>query len=147
MAPVALPYEGRAYIADTSAWVRTSHPDVKDEWAEALRARQIATCPIVKMELLYSAQSGADYDQLDEMLAVLRDVPITRSVTNAALAALRQLAHVQPRYQRSVRFPDLLTAATAQDAGIGVLHYDRHFDELSNVLRFESRWIGPSGTL
>jgi hypothetical protein len=144
-APAA--YDGRIYIADNSAWSRAADPTVKEEWAAALRNRQISTCPIVKLEMLYSARDGDDYDRLDAILGALRDVPITRSVTNAALAALRKLAHVQPLYQRSVKFPDLLIAAAAQDAALGVLHYDHHFDQLAQVLDFESRWIAPAGTL
>ena len=44
-------------------------------WAAALRNGQIVTTPIVKLELLYFARDGTDYDRLDEMLAALRDVP------------------------------------------------------------------------
>ncbi len=143
--PVA--YDGRVYIADNSAWSNAAHPAVKEEWVAALRNGQIVTCPIVKLELLYSARDGSDYDRLDVILAALRDVPITRSGTNAALAALRRLAHVQPLYQRSIKFPDLLIAAAAQDGAVGVLHYDRHFDRLAEVLAFESRWIAPAGSL
>ena len=140
-------YDGRVFIADSSAWSNAGHPAVRDEWTLALRSGQIATCPIIKLELLYSARDGGDYDRLDEILAVLRDVPLTRSVTNAALAALRRLAHVEPRYQRSVKFPDLLIAAAAQDTAIGVLHYDHHYDRLAEVLEFESRWIAAAGSL
>lgn len=143
----AAAYDGRVYIADSSAWSNASHPAVKEEWAAALRSRQIAICPIVKLELLYSARDGGDYDRLDSALGPLRDVPITRSVTNAALAALRRLAHVQPVYQRTVKLADLLIAAAAQDGAVGVLHYDRHFDLLAEVLEFESRWVAPSGSL
>jgi len=140
-------YDGRVYIADTSAWSHAAHHAVQAEWAAALRNRQIATSPLVKLELLFSARDRAGYDRLDAMLGVLRDVPITRSVTNAALAALRGLAQVQPLYQRSVKIPDLLIAAAAQGAVVGVLHYDAHFDRLAEVLEFESRWIAPPGSL
>jgi hypothetical protein len=46
-----------------------------------------------------------------------------------------------------VRSRDLLVAAAAQDAGLGVLHYDAGFDVLATVLDFESRWIAPAGSL
>jgi predicted nucleic acid-binding protein len=46
-----------------------------------------------------------------------------------------------------VKFPDLLIAAAAQDAALGVLHYDAHFDRLATVLSFESRWLAPPGSL
>jgi len=132
--PTAPAYDGRTYIADASGWAKASHPKVRGDWAAALRQRQIATCPIVKLELLFSARDGDEYDRLDAMLSVLRDVPITRSTTNAALAAMRTLAHRQPLFQRSVKLPDLLIAAAAVDAVVGVLHYDHHFDRLAEVL-------------
>jgi hypothetical protein len=41
----------------------------------------------------------------------------------------------------------VLIAAAAQDAGIGVLHYDHHYDRLAEVLHFPSVWIAPPGGL
>ncbi len=82
-------YDGRGYLADTPAWARAGHPSVVREWTAALLNRQIATCPIVRLELLFSARSGGAYDELDRDLGALRDIPIDRSVTNAALAAFR----------------------------------------------------------
>ena len=147
MAPTPRPYDGRAYIADSSAWARAHHASVRDEWAAALRTGQIASGPIVKLEILYSARNGAHLDQLAEDLAQLRDIPITRSVTNAALAAFRELAHIGPLHHRTISLPDLLISASAQDAALGVLHYDEDFDVLAGVLGFESRWIAPRGSL
>lgn len=143
----APPFGGRPYLADSSAWAHAHHGHVRDEWSAALRVGQIATGPIVKLELLYSARDGAHFDQLRADLAQLRDVPVTRSVANAALAAFRDLAHAGPLYHRSVSLPDLLIAASAQDAALGVLHYDEDFDALAGVLGFESRWIAPRGSL
>jgi len=140
-------YDGRVYLADTSAWSRATHPTLSGDWSEALAARQIATCPIVRLELLYQARNGAEYDRHDDLLGSLRDIPLTRSMTNAALAAFRKLAHASPLGQRSIKLPDVLIAAAAQDASVGVLHYDAHFDRLAEVLDFESRWIAPAGSL
>jgi predicted nucleic acid-binding protein len=141
------PFGGAALIADKSAWAHAAHPRVNRRFTAALRNGQIATSPIVKLELLYSSRDGATFDELAADLAQLRDVPITRSVTNAAKHALRALAHRRPPQHRSVSLPDLLIAAAAQDAAVGVLHYDEHFDTLATVLDFESRWIAPRGSL
>jgi predicted nucleic acid-binding protein len=141
------PYDGGTFIADTSAWAHAHQAAVRDEWTEALRRRQIATCAIVNLELLFLTRDGESFDALAADLAQLRDVPITRSVTNAALQGFRDLAHVHPLYHRSVKLPELLIGAAAQDAGTGVLHYDEHFDRLAAVLSFESRWITPAGSL
>ena len=141
------PYGGSVLIADTSAWMRAARPVVAHDWDRALVSGQIATCAVTVVEILYSARDGDDYDRKQEGLAELRDVPITRSVTNAALAAYRELAHRAPLHHRSVSIPDLLIAAAAADAGIGVLHYDADYDVLAEVLQFESRWIAPRGSL
>lgn len=134
------------FIADKSAWTRSEHPSVEAEWSRALAGGQIATCPVVMMELLYSAQDAETFDTLEEGLRELRDIPITRSVTQAAITAMRELSHARPLYHR-VPLVDALVAAAAQDAGVGVLHYDRHYDRLDEVMRFESRWIAPQGSL
>jgi predicted nucleic acid-binding protein len=141
------PFGGGTFIADTSAWAHARKPRVRSPFAAALRGGQIATCPIVNLELLYSATSAAAYDELAGTLAQLRDIPVTRSVTNAALRAQRELAHARPRFQRSMTLPDLLIAAAAADVAVGVLHYDDDYDTLATVLQFESRWIAPRGSL
>jgi predicted nucleic acid-binding protein len=141
------PFGGSTLIADKSAWAHAAHPRVNRLFTAALRNGQIATSPIVKLELLYSARDGESFDQLGADLAQLRDVPITRSVTNAAERALRALARRRPPEHRSVPLPDLLIAAAAQDAAVGVLHYDEDFDTLATVLDFESRWIARRGSL
>jgi predicted nucleic acid-binding protein len=147
MARPRAPFGGQTLIADKSAWSRADHPSVRSQWSAALRNGQIATCPIVNLELLYSARDADALDSWATDLAQVRDVPITRSVTNAALRAQRDLAHLRPLLHRSVTLPDLLIAAAAQDAAIGVLHYDEDYDTLASVLDFESRWIAPRGSL
>jgi predicted nucleic acid-binding protein len=120
---------------------------VREEWSAALAAGQIATCPLVELEVLFSARDGAEFDRLATDIAQLRNIPVTRSVTNAARQAFRELSHTGPGRHRATTIPDLLIAGCAQDAAIGVLHYDRHFDTLASVLDFESRWIAPPGSL
>ena len=141
------PYDGETVIADKSAWAHAGNPRVNEPFAEALRNGQIATSPVVRLELLYSARDGESFDRLAGDLAELRDIPVTRSVTNAAERALRSLAHERPAQHRSVSLPDVLIAAAAEDAAVGVLHYDEDFDTLATVLDFESRWIAPRGSL
>ena len=135
------------YIADTSAWAHARAASVRREWSAALRNGQIATCPVIALELLVSARDREEFDEIAGDLAQLRDVPVTRSVTNVAQQAFRELAHVRPLHHRSVKIPDLLIAACASGAAVGVLHYDEDFDRLANVLPFDSRWIAPRGSL
>lgn len=139
-------FGGGIFIADKSVWARAGQPRLRAEWAMALRARQIATCSIVRLELLYSARDAQELASLERDLTALRDVPVTPSVQREAVRAMRELADRSPLYHR-VPLPDVLIAATAQDVGVGVLHVDRHFDRLAEVLAFESRWAVDPGEL
>ena len=115
-------------------------------WEQALRADQIATCAIGRLELLYSARGAEEFASWEADLAALRDIPITRSELAAAIGAMRDLVDHGERHHR-LPLPDVILAATAANAGVGVLHYDRHFDRLAEVLNFRSQWVVPRGTL
>jgi predicted nucleic acid-binding protein len=140
------PFAGRVLIADTSAWARASHPLVREQWAAALRSRQIATCSIVTLELLYSARDERELATLEAEQALLRDVPVAISAQRAAVGALRDLA-THGAGQHRVPIADALIAAAAQEASVDVLHYDRHYDRLAQALSFASVWIAPPGDL
>jgi predicted nucleic acid-binding protein len=134
------------YLADTSAWHRSTADRVREAWLAALARDAIATCSVVRLELLYSARDESELDRLARALAALRDVPVTVSVQRAAEAAVRELGRGGPGQHR-VPVADVLIAAAAQEAALGVLHYDRHYDRLADVLSFESRWLAPAGSL
>jgi predicted nucleic acid-binding protein len=140
------PFGGSVLIADTSAWVRASHPLVREQWAGALRGGRVATCSIVTLELLFSARDARGLAELEAEQALLRDVPVSISAQRAAIGAVRDLAAEGPGQHR-VPIADALVAAAAQEAGVDVLHYDRHYDRLAKVLSFSSVWIAPAGTL
>jgi predicted nucleic acid-binding protein len=99
---------------------------------------------VVKLELLYSTRDVAEFAQLERRLDDMREAPLARSAARTAVAAMRELAAVGPLHHR-VPITDALIAAAAAERGIGVLHYDEHFDRLASVLGFESRWIVERG--
>jgi predicted nucleic acid-binding protein len=135
---VSGPFGDGQFIADTSAHHRAGDERVRDQWIAAYERGLLLTCLVVRFELLYSARGVDEFDDIDSNLADLRDVPITVSVQRAALAAMRELAE---RGQHRVKLSDLLIAAAAQDAGVGVLHCDGDFDLLATTLTFDSRWL------
>lgn len=134
-----------AYAASGTARALASSP-VRDEWAQALRNGQIATCSITVLELRYSARNRAEFDELEAELGALQNVPVTEDTLQIVTDAMRALADRSAGYHR-VPIPDYIVAACAQEAGIGVLHYDHVFDRLQEVLNFESRWAADPGTL
>jgi predicted nucleic acid-binding protein len=139
-------FGGGVFIADKSVWARSEREPIRDVFSDALANAQIATCALNMIELLYSTRSRAEFEQLEEELSALRYIQTTDSICRAALGALRDLAAHSDGYHR-VPPPDLLIAATAQEAAVGVLHYDRDYDRLAQVLAFESRWASPPGSL
>jgi predicted nucleic acid-binding protein len=90
-------------------------------------------------------RAAPEFDDIREEIEALRTVELSRSTTTAGLNALRAL--VDRGQHRRVSFRDVLIAASAESRGLGVLHYDQHFDLLAEVLHCESRWIAPRGSL
>ncbi len=54
-----------------------------------------------------------------------------------------------PGISHRVKPVDLLIAATAAAAGLGVLHYDRDYDTIAEhtSLSFASVWVAPRGSI
>ena len=140
------PFGGELLLADTSAVNRAEHPRVQHEVADAFNARQLVTCTVVTLEILYSARDARELEDREATQVRLRWIPVTDSVHRAAIGAMRDLARRGAGRHR-VPLPDVLIAATAQEAGVGVLHYDHHFDRLAEVLHFSSVWLAPAGSL
>lgn len=135
------------WIADTSAWARAAHPAVAENWKAAATAGNLIGCPIVTLELIFDAPDRERVEVVAGALAGLRQAPITRTVTDSAISALRELAARGAAGAHRVRVPDALIAAAAAERGFAVLHYDHHFDRLATVLGFSSQWIAASGSI
>ena len=133
-------------VVDTSAWARAYHPEVRERWKEALLGRRLRISPLVRFEILLSAREGQSFDPLAERLSALQAAPLNASVIRAAEHAMRALAHRSAGAQR-LPVVDYLVAAAAQELGAAVIHYDRDYDTLADLLEFESIWLAPAGTL
>ena len=120
-------------MVDTSAWVRQRDPAIRERWVATLQAGLIASCPVVALELLAAARNEDEYTALAQALDALPQAPVTASACRAALGASREL-----HGSRRLPAADYLIAAAAAERGFGVLHQDRHFDTLAQVLGFPS---------
>jgi predicted nucleic acid-binding protein len=140
-------WAGGPWVADTSAWARARAPGIAQRWIAAARAGELVACPIITLELLHDARNREEVDRVSAALAALRQAPVTRSVADAAIGAVRDLAHAGPDGNHRVPTADALVAAAAAERGFGVLHYDRDFDRLAQVLSFTSQWIAPAGSV
>jgi predicted nucleic acid-binding protein len=133
-------------LIDTSAFARARHPDVRGAWQEAVREDRLRLAPPARMEILFTARDGAAFDALAAQLSALRPAPLTSAVLRAAEDGMRTLAHRSAGSQRRPVI-DYLIAAAAQEMGAAVIHYDRDYDTLAEVMEFESVWLAPAGTL
>ena len=137
-----------SFLADTSAWTnRTKDPDLA-RWFDALvEDDEIATCDMVRMELLHSARDHQEFVEMREDLSYLENVPVDESVWTRAIDVFGKLAAKGPLHHRQVKLPDLVIAAAAEGAGFEVLHYDRDFDVIASVTAQPVRAVAPLGSL
>jgi len=148
-APARRPH-GLTELADTSAWVwsrRAEYPELRGGFDTALVDGELATCDMVRLELLYSARNPQDFADIREELAALPDCPIGQEQWDRALWVYEQLAAAGGAHQRSVKHADLLIAAAAEAAGVTVLHYDEEYDRIAEITRQPVRWLAPKGSL
>ncbi|HEX6203258.1 MAG TPA: PIN domain nuclease [Thermoanaerobaculia bacterium] len=135
------------HLADTSAWHRATHPAVATAWQQKLAADSLATCTIVRLEILYSARSADDHARLASELLALHQLPCGAEQHERALDDQHRLARRGGLHHRSVKIPDLVVAATAEAAGVVLWHYDDDYDRIAEITGQPAEWIAPRGSL
>ena len=108
---------------------------------------EIATCGLVALELLRSARDATEFATLREGLDSLPVLPTGEAVWTRATDVCEALAQRGPLHHRQVPVPDLLIAATAEIAGVELLHYDRHFELIAEITCQPVRAVAPLGSL
>jgi predicted nucleic acid-binding protein len=117
---------GKLLLADKSALERAT--------PETFALGEICLCAVVRLEMLYSARSASEYEQIESDLDEFRELRIDTETIATAIGAQRELARVG---RHRLPIPDLLIGACAQQHQAAVLHYDRHYETLAEVLAFE----------
>jgi predicted nucleic acid-binding protein len=70
---------------------------------------------------------------------------VTTDAMDRALAVHRELA--RKSQHRSFSLPDLIIAATAEQHGATVLHYDADYDRIAEITGQPTEWVVERGTL
>jgi hypothetical protein len=121
------------WLIDKSALVRlTASPDAA-EWAGRVELGLVRIATLTRLEVGYSARSGP------ELRAGLRQPPmssmpveyLTPAIEDRAVEILALLA--DRGQHRAPSIPDLIIAATAELAGLTVLHLDKDFEVIAAV--------------
>lgn len=117
-----------------------------DRIAALIGGGLVLACTPFMAEAGYSAQNAVEYEQLMREFSAMPRVAIDFAVEERAMAAQAELARAG---HHRVPPTDLLIAAIADREGIGVLHYDKDYDIISEKtgLAFESVWLAERGSL
>jgi predicted nucleic acid-binding protein len=132
------------YLADKSVWARLTKPAVRATVAPRVDRGLVGTCPIIDLELLYSARTGSEHDHFRAQRTAFEYFPMTDGIAQRAVEVQGLLA--QRAQHRSVSIPDLLIAATAERYALTVLHYDGDYDRIAAVTGQATEWVVPPGT-
>ncbi|HXB47768.1 MAG TPA: PIN domain nuclease [Streptosporangiaceae bacterium] len=132
------------YLADKSVWARLTKPAVRATVAPRVDRGLVGTCPIIDLEILYSARTGSEHDHFRAQRTAFEYFPMTDEIAQRAVEVQGLLA--QRAQHRSVSIPDLLIAATAERYALTVLHYDGDYDRIATVTGQATEWVVPPGT-
>ena len=137
---------GPIYLADTSVYVlRTRHLEVRRRFDGLLSAGRLAACHMTALEFLNNAPSPGAYETLWGAVRAQRWLDVTAQAMDRALEVHRRLAATSQH--RHFRLPDLIIAATAEEYGATLLHYDADYDRIAQITQQPTEWVAAKGTL
>lgn len=121
------------WLIDRSALVRMTTAADAAIWAERIGRGLVRVSTVTRLEIGYSARTG------EELRAGMRQPPLasmpieylTPAIEDRAVEVQTLLA--DRGQHRAAAVPDLLIAATAELAGLVVLHLDKDFDLIAEI--------------
>ena len=125
--------EATSWLIDKSALVRLGRSAEVDLWASRIERGLVRITTVTLLEVGYSARDAHD------LRAGLKEPPVgsmpveyaTPAAEDRAVEVLTVLC--DSGQHRAPSIPDLLIAATAESAGLVVLHDDTDFDLIAEV--------------
>jgi predicted nucleic acid-binding protein len=129
------------WLIDKSALVRLGTSPDGAGWASRIERGLVRITTVTRLEIGCSARSGAD------LRTGLRQPPVsampveylTPAIEDRAVEVLTALADRGEHRAPSV--PDMIIAATAELAGLTVLHCDKDFDLIASVTGQPAEWL------
>lgn len=129
-------------LADTSAWMQARrNTRARDLLLAAIARGDVCWCWPVRYELMVDARGAEGIAAVERTLEGLREIPVDRSVQRTVLATMRELAAAGSHGAHRYPLTDLAVAASAQQAAIGILHFDQHLERLGDHLEVEAHWV------
>jgi predicted nucleic acid-binding protein len=121
------------WLIDTSALTRIAHSPDARVWAERIDRGLVRIATVTRLEIGYAARTGP------ALRAAVTEPPLaampieyqTPTIDERAVAV--QILLADRGQHRGPSVPDLIVAATAELAGLTVLHLDRDFDLIASI--------------
>jgi len=121
------------WLIDKSALVRLAASPDAPEWAARIERGLVRITTLTRLEAGYSARSGPQL-RAGFQRPPLSSMPVeylTPAIEDRAVEVLTLLA--DRGQHRAPSIPDLIIAATAELAGLTVLHLDQDFDLIAEI--------------
>ena len=121
------------WLIDKSALVRLGASPDAGQWAGRIERGLVRITTFTRLETGYSARSGRDL-RAGLQRPPLSSMPVeylTPAIEDRAVEVLVLLA--DRGQHRAPSIPDLIIAATAELAGLTVLHLDKDFDIIAQI--------------
>jgi predicted nucleic acid-binding protein len=121
------------WLIDKSALVRLAASPDAAQWAGRVERGLVRITTVARLEVGYSARSGPDL-RAGLQQPPLSSMPVeylTPAIEDRAVEVLTLLA--DRGQHRAPSVPDLIIAATAELAGLTVLHLNKDFDVIAEI--------------
>ena len=125
--------ENRRWLVDKSALVRLGQCPNVDEWANRIDRGLVHIATVTLLEVGFSARTPEEH-RLSLQNPPISSMPVenaTPAIERRAVAIQSMLASAGQHRAPSV--PDLLISATAELAGLIVLHVDKDFELIAAI--------------
>jgi predicted nucleic acid-binding protein len=116
------------WLIDKSALVRLGDSPEAEEWASRIERGLVRITTVTRLEIGYSARSAAQARSAFSTppISAMPVEYLTPAIEDRALEV--QLMLAGEGHHRAPSIPDLLIAATAELAGLSILHLDKDFE-------------------
>lgn len=121
------------WLIDKSALVRLAASPDAAEWAARIERGLVRITTVTRLEVGFSARSGPDL-RAGLQRPPLAAMPVEYQTPAVEDRAVEVLVLLADRGQhRAPSIPDLIIAATAELAGLTVLHLDKDFELIADI--------------
>ena len=121
------------WLIDTSALVRLDSASDAAEWLTRIQRGLVRISVLTKLELGFAARTAEEHRRrlAEPPLSLMPETHVTPATENRAIEVQYELARIG--HHRAPSTADLLVAASAEFAGLTVLHVDKDFELIAEI--------------